>query len=916
MTPDRWARIEEIFNRALELSGGARSAYLSESCGDDSELLREVRGMLDAADETVGSAVSAFAVTLVASRGDRVGPYRLVREIGQGGMGTVYEAVRDDDQYRKKVAIKVVKRGMDSAEVLARFRHERQILAGLEHPNIARLIDGGTLPASHGSLPFLVMEYVEGVPLSVYCARHGLPVAERLRLFQSVCSAVQHAHQSLVVHRDLKPGNILVTAEGVAKLLDFGIAKLADPSVAEDTLLRTSTGMHMLTPDYASPEQVRGEPVTTASDIYSLGVVLYELLTGERPYRLKESSWQQIDQAVCQTEVAPPSTKIEVNGKLRQELRGDLDTIVLMAMRKEPARRYRSAAELSDDIGRYLDGRPITARKDTFRYRASKFARRNKAVVAAAVLAIAGMLAGTLAVLHQARRAERRFAQVRKLANTFLFEFDEKLRNVAGTTEVRELAVKTALEYLDSLTAEATDDPGLTIELAKAYTKVGDVQGHPRLANLGKTAEAMDSYRKAVALAGPLVTVKARDARAIETLAQARIQLGALESEQGRAVEGIANLQEGVRLTRTLMDLELGQRAHAIAFVSGSNTLGDALINGDPAGAEAAYRDALDAAPKLGDTPESRRQMALCLERLGRAQHERGDPMRAISSYDKALAIVEDLAGADSSDSRYKRHRMVIHNYLGNLHGNSEYFDAGQPERALHHYRTAFNIIEELASADPKNRLARFDSALVRERMGRTLLALGRASEGAGLLLEARDRTAALVAESPGSVHYQRALNQILLAVPAALRATGQPGAARAAVERALRQAAVFLTQLPTDLGAQVTMASAWLTASASQRASRDWAEARVSAGKALAIVLAQHRKNPKDLYFLRDTAEAYTELGEIEAGQGGAGVCGFRRQALETWERWPAEGKSSVYFFRKSERARQALARCSGGGH
>ena len=334
--------------------------------------------------------------------------------LGHGGMGSVHLAVRDDDHYRKEVAIKLLKRGMDTDFMLHRFRQERQILANLEHPFIARLLDGG---ATDDGLPYFVMEYVDGSPITTYCAEHTLDLEERLRLFRLVCEAVQYAHQHLVIHRDLKPGNILITQERIPKLLDFGIAKLMDPEQATEMPTLTGAGQRMLTPDYASPEQFLGQTISTASDIYSLGAVLYELLTGQRPHRLEFDSLAGMEKAICEAEPDKPSTAVvrgsqdppRLQKQRRRQLSGDLDNIILTALRKEPQRRYTSAAELSEDLRRHLEGLPVTARDDRFTYRMGKFIRRHKLGVLAASLLVATLAGGIVSTTFQARRAERRF---------------------------------------------------------------------------------------------------------------------------------------------------------------------------------------------------------------------------------------------------------------------------------------------------------------------------------------------------------------------------------------------------------------------------------------------------------------------------------------------------------------------------
>jgi serine/threonine protein kinase len=392
----------------------------------------------------------------------RVGPYRVLRQLGRGGMGAVYLADRADDEFRKKVALKVVQVGADRDRVVRRFRRERQILAALEHPNVSRLLDGGTTEAG---LPYFVMEYIDGHPITRYCDSARLSVAERVRLFLGVCSAVQYLHRNLVVHQDIKPGNILVGADGVPRLLDFGIAKLVGPESSGEEATQTSVG---LTPAYASPEQVRGETVTTASDVYSLGVLLYELLTGLYPYRVKSRQPFEFLKAVVEQEPERPSTAIDrtldleaaeggAGGtaarvsltregspeRLRLRLRGDLDDIVLLTLRKEPAQRYPSVEAFAADLQRYLDGRPVEARKGSFAYRAGKFVRRNVWGVGA-VAALVALLAGWgTTVSVQSRRIGRERDKAERIASflTSLFE-------VSNPGEARGNSV-TAREVLD-----------------------------------------------------------------------------------------------------------------------------------------------------------------------------------------------------------------------------------------------------------------------------------------------------------------------------------------------------------------------------------------------------------------------------------------------------------------------------------
>ena len=402
MTPERWKQVKEIFSAALERPVEERGAFLGEACGDDHSLRHQVERLIDSY-ERAGDFIEAPAVAddsflpddadtrqFDPMAGRRVGAYRLAREIGRGGMGTVYLAVRADNQFNQRAAIKLLKRGMDTDFILRRFRNERQILAALNHPNIARLLDGGT---TDDGLPYFVMEYIEGLPIHRYCDTERLGVAERLKMFRQVCAAVAYAHEHQVIHRDIKPRNILVTPstdgkDGTPKLLDFGIAKILDPDLAYDTLVPTATAMRMMTPEYASPEQARGEPVTGASDQYSLGVLLYELLTGQRPHQLRHRPPQEIARIISEQEPERPSEVVartrEITasdgrrtvtltpetvshdrntspGELQRVLAGSLDDIVMRALGKDLRDRYASVDEFSQDINRYLQGLPVAA---------------------------------------------------------------------------------------------------------------------------------------------------------------------------------------------------------------------------------------------------------------------------------------------------------------------------------------------------------------------------------------------------------------------------------------------------------------------------------------------------------------------------------------------------------------------------
>jgi serine/threonine protein kinase len=473
---ERWRQIDDLFQSALDRPPEERNAFLDSACQDDAELRREVESLL-AFEGSSGLTSPAFEEAMAAlgarkshaHEGRPIGPYRVLREIGQGGMGSVYLAARADEAFEKLVAIKVVRVGLGGVDFIERFRKERQILATLDHPNITRLLDGGT---TDDGLPYFVMEHIEGQPIDHYCDQRKLNITERLKCFQGVCAAVTYAHRNLIVHRDIKPANVLVTKDGVPRLLDFGIAKLLDSgsSVGEQTVTRA------LTPEYASPEQVRGESITTASDVYSLGVLLYRLMTGRRPYRQPIDSSAGLERAILSDEPERPSvaamrldeTEAGTNAasisevregtpeKLRRRLQDDVDNIVLMALRKEPQRRYASAEQLSEDIRRHLASLPVLARPDTRCYRTAKFLKRNKAWVAMAAATALSLVAGTGATLwqnHLARqqrdRARLEQAKAERI-KTFLQEtltFASPSFNSLNPAKNKDAKISEAMDY-------------------------------------------------------------------------------------------------------------------------------------------------------------------------------------------------------------------------------------------------------------------------------------------------------------------------------------------------------------------------------------------------------------------------------------------------------------------------------------
>ena len=858
----------------------------------------------------------------------RIGAYCLTRLIGHGGMGMVYAAVRDDDQYYKQVALKVVKRGPDSDLVLGRFRHERQILARLDHPYVARLVDGGT---TEDGLPYFVMEYVEGEAITRYCETAKLTIRERLKLFRAVCEAVQYAHQNLVIHRDLKPGNILVTKDGVPKLLDFGIAKFLDPDLPPGAPPRTATVMRMMTPGYASPEQALGLTVTTATDVYSLGAVLYEMLTGERARRFKNSSPSEIERVICEVETEKPSAAVarnpEAPARLRRQLAGDLDSVVLMAMRKEPGRRYRSVEQFSEDIGRHLEGRPVLARQGALAYRAGKSIRRHKLALAAAALVMLSLGGGMVATAYQARRAGRRFAQVRKMANTFLFDFHDKVLALPGSTEAREMVVKTALEYLDNLAQEAGGDPSLKSELAQAYLRVGDVQGNQRSANLGHPGAARESYRKALTLAQALAARGGDDPQDLWILTRSYIRLGDHQVLTGDMAGGVELLRQGLRTAEAVYTRHPGEERYLVELIGGHERLGDAELSAsDGASALRSYRRVLQLCERRAvqfPSDQAQHTLALSHSRLGDALAAQGDLIATMESYHQSLTIRKALARSQPSNPIYRRELKTVYNWMGNYSGHPMFINLGDQATALDYYRQGLVISEELAAADPKNAFARLDLAISYGKMG-DIVSDADPKQGAEFYRKALTLTRGLLELRPGEFGYLRRQAGFLRNLATPLGKLGDRRGSLQSLRLALETLQILSVKNPTSAEVRADLYTTLNALGDLALETRDFGGASENYRQALAIAETSSAANPSDLHALWRLADSYSRFGALDAarasepgGPAAGRVARWRearawyQKSLDVWDRWYQHAASSAFNTSRRDRAARALAQC-----
>jgi eukaryotic-like serine/threonine-protein kinase len=733
-------------------------------------------------DDIASGAAFTYATPPRDPMPSHVGRYRIQRELGRGGMGMVYVGVRDDVDLKQRVAIKVIRRGMDTDDVLRRFAFERKVLSALNHPNIARLYDGGS---TDDGRPYFAMELVEGLPIDRYCDRNKLSIDERLKLFRQVCSAVAYAHRNLVVHRDIKPANIIVTIDGVPKLLDFGIAKLLNPAVAMVTSDLTSPDLRIMTPEYASPEQVRGEQITTASDVYSLGVLLYELLTGHRPYHIKERVRAELERIICEEEPERPSTAVsrvdelpaeqpetgpttvtpEAVSKarnarpdtLRRRLAGDLDNIVLMAMRKEPQRRYTSVERFVEDIERHQSGMPVSARPSSFSYRAVKFVRRNRAGIAVAALVALTVLGGLTSLWQyeaisaeraraeaahahakaaeaqlevaeaeaemQRITAEERLSKLRHFVAFTLDDVDNALQRLEGGMEARRLLLTSAFEHLHAMAAEADDDPAMRRELAAGYTRMGNLLGGVRGPSMGDTEGALASFREALRLRLELLDQAPHDGELLEEVWSSRVYLGDVLRRSGDTAGAGREYHESLAVSvRLLGDPPSmpARRRQAVSLLYVGDALRDA---GDHVGAMNHYEQSLALRRALlAEAPAdatAQRDVSVGLGRIGAALVRRGDLSDAVTMYRESLELRQRLYEVEPDARTSRDFGRAAHQLCRVL------LDLGETAEARRHLATYRTFAHQRAVDNPLDFRAQLDLMLAYDEAGRMLAERG-----------------------------------------------------------------------------------------------------------------------------------------------------------------------------------------------
>lgn len=817
MDTQDWQEVKRLFGEALDLPAEQRRSWLQTAClsaevrDEVVSLLEEharTEDFLEQPEHPPESLLEDLFSTV--EPGQQIGPWKLVREIGRGGMGVVFEAVREGEDFQARFALKLIRGGLVTPQLIERFRFERRILSRLAHPGIAALLDGGT---TSSGLPYLVMEFVEGTPIDMWCRENRLSIRQRVELMAEVCRAVQHAHERLVIHRDLKPGNIFVTPEGRPKLLDFGIAKVLADDFG-DTPEATRTGMYILTPDYASPEQISGAPATTATDVYSLGVLLYLLLSDRRPYELAGLPPLDAMRRVVETSPRPPSAV--AGPEARPALQGGLDQIVLKCLRKEPAERYSSAAALAADLEAWLEGRPVAAVPPSLRYRLSRWARRNRAQAVALAALVVAIAAGVAATVWQARqaslarqRAELRALEIQKFSRSLVFELHGILQKLPGSTEARALLLERAMGFFDGAVRTAGEDPHLLLELAEGYRRLGNVLGSSFSDNLGHREEAIQAFERGLAA---VATVRRLQPPSYATL---RAHSGLLV-EAALASGGMKRLDEARKYATQLeavigeIDTRIPQTPEARALAAINRSQLAMILSGlrQRDRAIELYRAALAGFGSLpqeeASRPGNRSQEAFAYKRLG-AQYISTSPAEAEQYYLKALAIDRKLLEQDPGDNNQRYNITFALSDLGLIAR-----DRGHLDKSLRYLSEAAAIRDDFYAADPKSerilngvtnvhcqlsivraRLGHFHEArresVLCEKLARELGALSRTGSGCG--------------RGPMSLLYaaEVAIEQASRAPPSARpRFTGE---ARGILSRAQREASACSEPLPGFAG-------------------------------------------------------------------------------------------------------------------
>ncbi len=935
-------KILELFQSVLDVEPGRRAEFLA-ICAENSSIVAEVKSLLVAGDKArIDDFLVAPIFEVFAPEETRIGKslghYKIVSELGAGGMGEVFYATRDDGEFAQQVAVKLIKGGFNTKEMVRRFRNERQILAALEHPNIARLLDGGT---HDDGLPFLVMEYVAGIPVDEFCREKNLSVEEKLILFRKICAAVSHAHRNLIIHRDLKPSNILVTKDGEPKLLDFGIAKLFSTDKPQT---ETMANFRALTPAYASPEQLRGEKLTTATDIYSLGVILYQLLTGTPPFEIGGKSFAEVLRLVSESEPMCPSdaaTQRQVSTATKNNtqpttnnghtanpksnngdskfLKGDIDKIVLKSLKKESERRYLSVEQFSEDIRRHLEGLPVLARADTFAYRAQKFTQRNQiSVIAAALLflAIIGGLAATLWEFRQAQiersRAERRFNDVRALVNTFLTELNGEMVKVSGNTHVRELLVRRTLEYLDKVSQETGGDTLLKRELATGYNKIGDIQGNSYHQNLGDTSGALISYQKALEIYEQLIQENPSNAEIKSELAQTYGSIGDVLWDKGDLNATLENYTQATKMIEDLSAAAPDDIEKKLLLAEYYASLGDLKYSAGsqsfkdmPASLEKQYQALAIREQLLAANPEDRKlntNVDQSYQRLAKNYRVVGNFAEEFNVLQKSEKIVEKFLALDPENPTRKREVAVC-----DARFVTYFLDADELEMARKYVEKSLSIRESMYNSDKTDVRAQRDLSFGYLLSGNFLTEKGDA-RGALENYRKHFKIYESLALLDASNHdRQRDLVDSLIDVGNALVKTGENSAALTNFNRALEISQKFL---PDDLQAHNNLASIYQGIASALLENGDSKTAIENFQKAIQLYESEVESDKVNVVARAELAKIYFKMGKAVERDGKNTARDWYQKSLDVWNILQAQNVLRKIDLKNFEETKRALTR------
>jgi serine/threonine protein kinase len=768
--PESWPTLSRLLDQWLDLPEESRDEWMEKLGPEYAGILPVLRKLVLSKERIDADSLlntlprisqpadsSAAGNTLrpaVFTPGALIGPYRLVRELGQGGMGVVWLAERADGEVKRPVALKLPIVSLHNRALAERFARERDILAQLTHPNIARLYDAGVTDQGQ---PYLAIEFVEGEKITSYCDQRSLSVKARLQLFLQVLRAVQYAHTNLIVHRDLKPANILVTTEGEVRLLDFGIAKLLTEGEANETEL-TRIGGRALTPEFASPEQIAGGTITTASDVYSLGVILYELLTGERRYKLKWDTRSGLEEAILGGDPVRPSQMVDdqakaqaratTPNKLARALKGDLDTIALKALCKPPQNRYATADAFAQDIERYLAGEAVLAQPESAWYRAGKFMKRNKLAVGASAAIAVAVAAGMGISLYEAQQAQRRFAQVRELANRFVFDFEAAIRDTPGTLAARRMVAATGRQYLGTLVADAGGDPALTGELAEAYYRLSQAEF-----SAGETAPSTEHLQKALDLLRGQRGGCCRGTQQLFLLINALSAL-ARNLESPSSNNSLVWSTEAVVRARSWLDSSPREMSAKQALVTALIAQGSALWSiGRLADARRVDGEALQQAEVLLAADAGNDEAAFDRVQAGHSlsvvERELGDFAAGWETESKAIKFMDEMLKRHPDNIRWCKWRMRMQSTAATLLVKLAENDSTLQPQVLPSMRLAYQLAKENVARNPGDNKLVDDQIIMADRLAAHLALIGRPADGLTLVEESRSCAAQLVHADP-----------------------------------------------------------------------------------------------------------------------------------------------------------------------